>query len=68
MLQCAKNAWYRDGKWAEGKKYLQVSTDEVYERFVDGRVYFIVKKIIEIPVSYTHLDVYKRQSIIRCPR
>ena len=30
MLQCAKNAWYRDGKWAEGKKYLQVSTDEVY--------------------------------------
>lgn len=19
MLQCAKNAWYRDGKWAEGK-------------------------------------------------
>ena len=29
MLQCAKNAWYRDGKWAEGKKYLQVSTDEV---------------------------------------
>ena len=30
LLQCAKNAWCRDGKWAEGKKYLQVSTDEVY--------------------------------------
>jgi dTDP-glucose 4,6-dehydratase len=30
MLQCAKNAWYKDGKWDEGKKYLQVSTDEVY--------------------------------------
>ena len=30
LLQCAKNAWYRDGAWAEGKKYLQVSTDEVY--------------------------------------
>lgn len=30
LLQCAKNAWYRDGKWTEGKKYLQVSTDEVY--------------------------------------
>lgn len=30
MLQCAKNAWYKDGAWAEGKKYLQVSTDEVY--------------------------------------
>ena len=25
-----KNAWFKDGKWAEGKKYLQVSTDEVY--------------------------------------
>ncbi len=30
LLQCAKNAWYKDGVWAEGKKYLQVSTDEVY--------------------------------------
>ena len=30
LLQCAKNAWYKDGAWAAGKKYLQVSTDEVY--------------------------------------
>ncbi len=30
LLQCAKNAWYCDGAWAEGKKYVQVSTDEVY--------------------------------------
>ncbi len=30
LLQCAKEAWYADGVWAEGKKYLQVSTDEVY--------------------------------------
>lgn len=30
LLQCAKNTWLKDGKWAEGKKYLQVSTDEVY--------------------------------------
>ena len=32
LLQCAKNAWY-DGQskvWKAGKKYLQVSTDEVY--------------------------------------
>ena len=32
LLQCAKNAWY-DGQskvWKDGKKYLQVSTDEVY--------------------------------------
>ncbi len=30
MLQCAKTAWFKDGKWAQGKKYLQVGTDEVY--------------------------------------
>ncbi len=30
LLQCAKDTWYKDGKWKEGKKYLQVSTDEVY--------------------------------------
>ncbi len=30
LLQRAKDAWYKDGKWKEGKKYLQVSTDEVY--------------------------------------
>lgn len=30
LLQCAKNAWYADGKWPENKKYVQVSTDEVY--------------------------------------
>lgn len=30
LLQCAKAAWCKDGVWAKGKKYLQVSTDEVY--------------------------------------
>lgn len=30
LLQCARQAWYHDGQWAPGKKYLQVSTDEVY--------------------------------------
>lgn len=30
LLQCAKNAWYDNGNWAEGKKFVQVSTDEVY--------------------------------------
>lgn len=32
LLQCAKQAWYDGDKktWAEGKKFLQVSTDEVY--------------------------------------
>lgn len=30
LLQCAKETWYQDGKWAADKKYLQVSTDEVY--------------------------------------
>ena len=30
MLNCTKNAWLVDGKWKENKKFLQVSTDEVY--------------------------------------
>ncbi len=30
MLNCAKQAWLKDGAWAQGKKYLQISTDEVY--------------------------------------
>lgn len=31
LLNAAKHAWFEPGKgWASGKKYLQVSTDEVY--------------------------------------
>ena len=32
MLQCCKEAWYdtENKKWRAGKKYVQVSTDEVY--------------------------------------
>lgn len=32
LLQCAKEAWYdsKNKSWKENKKYLQVSTDEVY--------------------------------------
>ena len=32
LLQCCKNAWYDAGAktWKAGKKYIQVSTDEVY--------------------------------------
>ena len=31
LLEAAKNSWYtQDGGWEEGKKFLQVSTDEVY--------------------------------------
>lgn len=32
LLQCAKEAWYDAGQktWKKGKKYVQVSTDEVY--------------------------------------
>ncbi|MDK2886825.1 MAG: dTDP-glucose 4,6-dehydratase [Thermosipho sp. (in: thermotogales)] len=30
LLDVAKKYWYKDGKWKEGKKFLQVSTDEVY--------------------------------------
>lgn len=30
LLQCAKNTWYNEGTWKTGKKFVQVSTDEVY--------------------------------------
>lgn len=30
LLNCSKNAWETKDGWIEGKKYLQVSTDEVY--------------------------------------
>ena len=30
MLKCCMEAWMKDGSWRAGKKYLQVSTDEVY--------------------------------------
>lgn len=30
LLNAAKNAWYLNGSFIQGKKYIQVSTDEVY--------------------------------------
>lgn len=30
LLDIAKKHWYRNGKWKEGKKFIQISTDEVY--------------------------------------
>lgn len=30
LLQICKNAWYQNGKWPKDKKYIQISTDEVY--------------------------------------
>lgn len=30
LLQCALDAWWKDGVWQKGVRYLQVSTDEVY--------------------------------------
>lgn len=38
LLQCAKEAWYntKDKTWQAGKKYLQVSTDEVYGALGDN--------------------------------
>ncbi len=30
LLQRTKEAWYKDGKWPADKKFVQVSTDEVY--------------------------------------
>jgi dTDP-glucose 4,6-dehydratase len=30
LIDSAKRHWYRDGHWLSGKKFLQISTDEVY--------------------------------------
>ncbi|MEG2917984.1 MAG: dTDP-glucose 4,6-dehydratase [Clostridium sp.] len=30
LLNCAKKAWFRDGKWQAGRRFHQVGTDEVY--------------------------------------
>ncbi|RDI90820.1 dTDP-glucose 4,6-dehydratase [Thermosipho africanus Ob7] len=30
LLDVAKKYWYKDGRWKEKKKFLQISTDEVY--------------------------------------
>ena len=30
LLEAAKSSWYSEGAWIGGKKFLQVSTDEVY--------------------------------------
>jgi dTDP-glucose 4,6-dehydratase len=30
LLSTAKEAWFQDGKWKDGVRFLQVSTDEVY--------------------------------------
>ena len=40
LLQCCKDAWYDAAAktWKEGKKYLQVSTDEVYGALALGQL------------------------------
>lgn len=41
MLNCAKNAWQNpDGSFKEGKKFLHVSTDEVYGSLEEEGTYF----------------------------
>ncbi len=30
LLNVAKNYWYKNGDWGNGKKFIQISTDEVY--------------------------------------
>ncbi|MCR5406677.1 MAG: dTDP-glucose 4,6-dehydratase, partial [Lachnospiraceae bacterium] len=41
MLNCAKKAWeLPDGSFKEGKKFLHVSTDEVYGSLPEGEGYF----------------------------
>ncbi len=40
MLNAARAAWEKDGKYPEGKKFLHVSTDEVYGSLPEGEGYF----------------------------
>ena len=41
MLNCAKEAWeLPDGSFSDGKKFLHVSTDEVYGSLPEGEGYF----------------------------
>ena len=40
MLDCARAAWEKDGVYPEGKKFLHVSTDEVYGSLPEGNGYF----------------------------
>ena len=42
LLQRAKEAWYDAGQktWKPGKKYLQVSTDEVYGALGADRLFY----------------------------
>ncbi len=30
LLRVCKDRWYKNGKWEEGKRFVQISTDEVY--------------------------------------
>ena len=53
-MQAAKEQW--NGNW-EGKRFYHISTDEVYGALqFDGTLF--------TAVSYTHLDVYKRQVLL----
>ena len=77
MLNAAKKAWeLPDGTFKADKKFLHVSTDEVYGSLEEGDTYFYEttpidphspysasKASSDMPVSYTHLDVYKRQTL-----
>ena len=70
MLDCARKAWYRgkdsEGKplYAEGKKFLQVSTDEVYgslsKDYIDPQPLEItdadVRKVVDRRPAGVHLD------------
>ncbi|SES80445.1 dTDP-glucose 4,6-dehydratase [[Clostridium] polysaccharolyticum] len=40
LLNAAKNAWETEDGYKEGKKYLQVSTDEVYGSLEEGNTFF----------------------------
>jgi dTDP-glucose 4,6-dehydratase len=52
LLNCAKNAWESNGHWLQGKKYIQVSTDEVYGSLGETG-YFIEKTPLDPHSPYS---------------
>lgn len=78
LLQSAKKAWLRDDTWESGKKFLQVSTDEVYGSLgetgsfvettpLDPRSPYSASKTSADVLVKSYFDTYKMPvNITRC--
>ena len=78
MLNCAKSAWHDGSRWLEGKKFVQVSTDEVYgslgpeglfteETPLDPHSPYSASKAAADMMAKAYFDTYKMPvNITRC--